>query len=497
MAFLVVGVEEGEGVGNQLLIDDSDSASILLMDGLKKAIASSLIVAYVLFVATFYVSSPVSAQEKSPTSTLSLTLGKNTAIIVQGDKQDLLVRDNLGSTRLVQNSDGSTSEQSHYPYGGKRPQAFGNLKTNPDKYFTGHRELEDLTTYHAGARFYSPVLSTFIQPDKVEAPNRYQYVKNNPVMLTDPTGNCATCNHSELSASSTYAPTMGYDNSGRTLSDADRLLQENPEEFWSRTKQLYLFGAGLLAPFGGVVVYEAATSLFTVCAANVVVCNVVGMGAAEMAAGGATPYGIAPTIPLSGEGISGLARFRKLNVMGLLKRHKRSSGALVDLILKQGVKQHGASLAYGSLDEAVGKIGQVLADYSGSAVKVEQVTLGDYILEHMVEGTLELGYKHQADFLDFARRVDPLQAEILENLTAVYRYRDAKGAIIGELYGFHNSFDELMTAGQAGSPWNFHLMEELGVKSRSRLSIDVNVPWSLPDPAGAAASYYSKIKNGK
>lgn len=56
--------------------------------------------------------------------------------------------------------------------------------------FTGQRAINETGVYHFGARFYSPTLGIFIQPDRVEGPNTYAYVRNNPVSFNDPSGKC-------------------------------------------------------------------------------------------------------------------------------------------------------------------------------------------------------------------------------------------------------------------------------------------------------------------
>lgn len=77
----------------------------------------------------------------------------------------------------------------------------GNQQTIDDKKFTGHQRdtlgtagvADDIDYMHA--RFYSPLLGRFLSADpilgRLRAPqswNRYSYVQNNPVLLTDPTG---------------------------------------------------------------------------------------------------------------------------------------------------------------------------------------------------------------------------------------------------------------------------------------------------------------------
>ncbi|MFC4875476.1 RHS repeat-associated core domain-containing protein [Microbulbifer halophilus] len=69
--------------------------------------------------------------------------------------------------------------------------------------FTGHEHLDRTGLIHMNGRIYDPTLGRFMSPDPfVQAPtysqswNRYSYVVNNPLSLTDPTGyvyNIPTC----------------------------------------------------------------------------------------------------------------------------------------------------------------------------------------------------------------------------------------------------------------------------------------------------------------
>ncbi|MEW5251535.1 RHS repeat-associated core domain-containing protein [Microbulbifer discodermiae] len=61
--------------------------------------------------------------------------------------------------------------------------------------FTGHEHLDGTGIIHMNGRIYDPVIGRFLSPDPiVQAPtysqswNRYSYVFNNPMSLTDPTG---------------------------------------------------------------------------------------------------------------------------------------------------------------------------------------------------------------------------------------------------------------------------------------------------------------------
>jgi len=61
--------------------------------------------------------------------------------------------------------------------------------------YTGHEMLDDLGLVHMNGRIYDPLLGRFLSADPVvqfpgslQSYNRYSYVMNNPLTLTDPTG---------------------------------------------------------------------------------------------------------------------------------------------------------------------------------------------------------------------------------------------------------------------------------------------------------------------
>lgn len=65
-----------------------------------------------------------------------------------------------------------------------------------DRGFTGHEMLDDFGLVHMNGRIYDPEIGRFLSPDPyVQVPeysqsfNRYTYVLNNPLSLTDPSGN--------------------------------------------------------------------------------------------------------------------------------------------------------------------------------------------------------------------------------------------------------------------------------------------------------------------
>jgi RHS repeat-associated protein len=102
--------------------------------------------------------------------------------------------DHLGSVSLVLSSTGTILEQQRYlPFG--QPRAMSPAITSTDFTYTGQRNLPDTGLMDYNARFYSPSLGRFIQPDTIipsaanpQSWNRYSYVSNRPVNLNDPTG---------------------------------------------------------------------------------------------------------------------------------------------------------------------------------------------------------------------------------------------------------------------------------------------------------------------
>jgi RHS repeat-associated protein len=111
-----------------------------------------------------------------------------------------LLTDHLGSTVAVTNASGTlTSQQRYLPFGGTRT-----IPNSPilatDFGYTGQRLLDEdmggIMDYRA--RFYSPYLNHFTQPDSIipnpanpQNWNRFSYARNNPVRYNDPTGHCA------------------------------------------------------------------------------------------------------------------------------------------------------------------------------------------------------------------------------------------------------------------------------------------------------------------
>ncbi len=108
-----------------------------------------------------------------------------------------LASDHLSSTSIVMDSSGSLlSENRYMPFGETRTISGLTNITETDFGYTGQRDYGgafSLMDYKA--RFYSPSIGRFTQPDSImpepgnpQAWNRYSYVENNPIVFNDPTG---------------------------------------------------------------------------------------------------------------------------------------------------------------------------------------------------------------------------------------------------------------------------------------------------------------------
>lgn len=104
-----------------------------------------------------------------------------------------LVTDHLGSTNVTANANGSLQSEMRY-------RAFGEIRytngiTPTDYRYTGQLQQAEAGLYFYNARWYDPQLGRFIQADSIvpragntKAYDRYAYVMNNPINLTDPFG---------------------------------------------------------------------------------------------------------------------------------------------------------------------------------------------------------------------------------------------------------------------------------------------------------------------
>jgi RHS repeat-associated protein len=116
---------------------------------------------------------------------------------------DYILSDHLGSTSAILDATGTLINQQRYlPFGAVRTDIPALFPAPTDFGYTGQRLLDPglggLMDYKA--RFYSPYLSRFIQPDTLipgagdpQAWTRYSYVLNLPVKYNDPSGHGVDC----------------------------------------------------------------------------------------------------------------------------------------------------------------------------------------------------------------------------------------------------------------------------------------------------------------
>ena len=96
--------------------------------------------------------------------------------------------DHLGSTSLVSNNGGFVEKTTYLPFGEV-------WEGGHDRFTYTGQESDDTGLMYYGARYYSPFLRQFTQPDTVvqdvynpQNLNRYSYVLNNPYKYVDPDG---------------------------------------------------------------------------------------------------------------------------------------------------------------------------------------------------------------------------------------------------------------------------------------------------------------------
>lgn len=118
------------------------------------------------------------------------------------DAENYLHKDHLGSTISVTDKVGNIVQQFTYDPWGKQTRiyqesSFADLTFNQptNRGYTGHEHIRDLDIIHMNGRIYDANIGRFMQADpNIQAAgnfqnyNRYSYVLNNPLSLTDPRG---------------------------------------------------------------------------------------------------------------------------------------------------------------------------------------------------------------------------------------------------------------------------------------------------------------------
>lgn len=134
-------------------------------------------------------------QEKQPNSNVKPTYyvqghGGIAAIIKENDHYTL-IKDQLGSTRLIVKDGIPILGYNYLPYGEFVGTIYrrNNAKDVTRHLFCGHVYEAEIGVYNLGARLYEPQSGRFLSVDAVmQSPSPYAYVNGNPLRHTDQTG---------------------------------------------------------------------------------------------------------------------------------------------------------------------------------------------------------------------------------------------------------------------------------------------------------------------
>ncbi|WP_243294485.1 glycoside hydrolase family protein [Geothrix mesophila] len=124
-----------------------------------------------------------------------LYLGTREAAEIDAAGIHITMVDHLGSPRIVTGPSGQVeSRQKYLPFGELLDQSESTYLTS--KGYTNHEQTDPSGLIYMQARFYMPWMGRFTSPDpardqhfeNTQSWNIYSYVRNNPIMSTDPTG---------------------------------------------------------------------------------------------------------------------------------------------------------------------------------------------------------------------------------------------------------------------------------------------------------------------
>ncbi len=151
------------------------------------------------FVVNQEVSSSVSTTESN--SPISYIYSAGRVAKIQDGNIIYFSSDNVGSTSLETGSSGEISFKANYlPFG--KELSFSSI--NNEKYgFTGKEFDVESSLNYFNARYYNPSSGKFISNDPIFKPTEggYQYVRNNPLTITDPSGKQAPPDASSITIS--------------------------------------------------------------------------------------------------------------------------------------------------------------------------------------------------------------------------------------------------------------------------------------------------------
>src|SRR3989338_8422556 len=132
--------------------------------------------------------------------------------------------DNIGSTSLETDSSGSVNFKANYlPFG--KELSFSSIGKEKYGFTSKEYDQESLLNYF-NARYYNPSNGKFISNDPIFKPSEggYQYVRNNPLIIADPSGNDNTKIENSISYIFNTPPKnllQMYGGMGRSLIEGD------------------------------------------------------------------------------------------------------------------------------------------------------------------------------------------------------------------------------------------------------------------------------------
>jgi RHS repeat-associated protein len=126
------------------------------------------------------------------------------------------------------------SYEEYYPFGNSAYQACSNQTETPKRHrFTSKERDEETGLYYQTARYYVPWLGRWVSSDPagtIDGPNLYRYVRNNPVLFTDPDGMDPPLQNDTRSQEKR--------NHSSSLSTTEEAIDEGPPESTSTRKPL-------------------------------------------------------------------------------------------------------------------------------------------------------------------------------------------------------------------------------------------------------------------
>ncbi|HBU13150.1 MAG TPA: hypothetical protein DEB31_10680, partial [Clostridiales bacterium] len=124
------------------------------------------------------------------------TYGQQTQDTPAGSRTRYWIKDHLGSVAAIADEQGNLVQRYRFDAWGRRTQTQINAgEIAEERGFTGHEQLVEIGLVHMNGRLYDPETGRMLQADPIiQSPydgqnyNRYTYVLNNPLSLTDPSG---------------------------------------------------------------------------------------------------------------------------------------------------------------------------------------------------------------------------------------------------------------------------------------------------------------------